>query len=174
MSLRWHTLAVHWESRQTRAGKDLPIFKRSRHAPKGQKHKAQGIALGWLTAANAPCKGKSVRIQVFELMLFHKIGCVRHSSSKLGSALTCTIFALAGRTLSLHVTPGRCPGLCARCPFFKCLARLASNSRPLPAIPAPGLCPRSQWARKSPPAFHAGAGCRPHEYPVGLFDYKNF
>ena len=33
---------------------------RSRHAPEGQKPVAQGIALGMLAAASAPCKGKSV------------------------------------------------------------------------------------------------------------------
>ena len=36
------------------------------HAPKGQKHIAQGTALGKsITNTNAPCRGKSVNYQCF-------------------------------------------------------------------------------------------------------------
>ena len=40
------------------------------------------------------------RAMPWAMRLLHKIGCARHSSSKLGFALTCTIFAPLGRTLN--------------------------------------------------------------------------
>ena len=40
--------------------------KSKQHAPKGQKHIAQGTALGKsITNTNAPCRGKSVNYQCF-------------------------------------------------------------------------------------------------------------
>ena len=58
------------------------------HALKGQKLLAQGIALGIIAISKAPCKGKSfVNCPVFKA------------------------FALTGRQVCVHNTPGRCPGL---------------------------------------------------------------
>ncbi len=58
------------------------------HALKGQKLLAQGIALGIIAVSKAPCKGKSfVNCPVFKA------------------------FALTGRQVCVHNTPGRCPGL---------------------------------------------------------------
>ena len=55
---------------------------------KAQKLLAQGIALGIIAVSKAPCKGKSfVNCPVFKA------------------------FALTGRQVCVHNTPGRCPGL---------------------------------------------------------------
>ena len=55
---------------------------------KAQKLLAQGIALGIIAVSKAPCKGKSfVNCPVFKA------------------------FALTGRQICVHNTPGRCPGL---------------------------------------------------------------
>ena len=55
---------------------------------KAQKLLAQGIALGIIAVSKAPCKGKSfVNWPVFKA------------------------FALTGRQVCVHNTPGRCPGL---------------------------------------------------------------
>ena len=111
------------------AGAGCRCCGRSNHAPKGQKHPAQGkrakrcdtLGLaggstirprrgqkqwqeGFHWGISRPRRLFHVRIGGFHVRIggfkrfcrcfcpLHKIGCVRHSSSKLGSALTCTIF----------------------------------------------------------------------------------
>ena len=80
--------------------------------------------------------------------LLHKIGCARHSSSKLGFALTCTIFAPSGRICGGQPTQGDAQGdalvapsgctLNACCPFRAHLRRTTYPGR------CPGLC--ACWA----------------------------
>ena len=60
---------------------------------RGNEHIAQGIALGGLTAANAPCKGKSVRTHAFCIYAFALAGRICGGQQIQGDALG---YALAG------------------------------------------------------------------------------
>ena len=69
-------------------------------------------------------------------------------------------FALSGRTLSLYIHPGRCPGLCACWAFSPLLERLLSiGGQPFPgkhiARRAPKVNRRSRYAPKGKRAFKA-------------------
>ena len=67
---------------------------------RGSKRVAQGIALGWLTATNAPCKGKSVRIQALRMNAFALAGRPSSLRSTQGDALGYALAAPSGRALN--------------------------------------------------------------------------
>ena len=105
-----------------------------RYAPGGGKSSGRRVFIGGISRPrrlfHVRIGGFHVRIGGFKRFCrcfcpLHKIGCVRHSSSKLGSALTCTIFRGASdataRNPGCRVASLACPGLGAFAPSGRAL-----------------------------------------------------